>query len=315
MDIVALLEAKGIRVEFKGGDEISIICPNQSQHQDGTDSIASFNINTKKLKSHCLACGFKLGEVGLTKWLLGEDLDEQQMRILKLRSNMKRQHSNPEIFLIEPEIDVMFPAGEPWVEPYRGISAETYQKVGAIKCTRGRYQNRLVVEVRMNGKLVGLDARALGDEQPKYLRPKGLKATDWLFPFDLCLEIIRDRKADYCIIAEGIFHSLNAVDKSFPACCYFGSHNFSQSNVLQLLDLGVSEIIIFPDNDRAGQKATDEIAELLKDLFTVSVADVSNLQVDTEASLAKGKLVYQDLGDISAEEIQWSIDNRKRWNN
>lgn len=312
MDVVALLEAKGIEVVFRGGDEISIVCPNQVAHSDQRDSSPSFNINLKNEVGHCFSCGLSRNSIGLTQWLLGEDLSESDLRVLKLRSNIRKQRTD-QLTLVEPDIEVMFPVGEAWNESYRGISAETYRKVGAIRCERGRYTNRLVVEIVMKGNLVGLDARALGDEQPKYLRPKGCKAQEWLFPFDLAKQIIKEQVLDYCIIAEGLFHGLNAVDKGYPACCYFGANNFSQENVLQLLDLGVSEIVIFPDKDEAGVKAVNTIAPMLRGLFTISVANIDNLQLDVEASLKKGKPVYQDLGDLYKEEIEFSLEHRVRW--
>lgn len=298
MDVLALLEAKGFAVTPKGGDEYSITCPNQAQHAGGIDKNPSCNVNVKKMKLHCLVCGFKMGEVGLTKWLLGDDLDDTQIRTLKLRSSVKKIREDiGELTLVEPDIDVMFPVGEPWdIDGYRGISLETYRKVGAVKVDRGRYSNRICFPVVVDGKLLGVDARALGDEQPKYLRNKSCSCKqDWLFPFD----IVKGMQKTYIILAEGIFHALNGVDKGYPTCAIFGTNNWSETKLLKLLDLDVSEVIYFRDEDKAGRQAEQWICSTLSKWFDVHVIE--------EGYIPDGK----DLGDLSAAEIENALEHRR----
>lgn len=296
MNILELLEAKGIDYISKGGAEISIVCPTQHLHAGGQDSKPSFNINTEKESGNCFACGFRLNAVGMHKWVLGEDLDEFQMKGMELAAVFKRLET-PQVSLIEEDKEVFFPTGEPWTEDgYRNISIETYTKLGAVKVVRGRYSNRICFKIIVNGVLVGVDARALGDEQPKYLRNSGASTKrNWLYPHD----IVKEMKPKKVLLAEGIFHAVNALDKGFPALCYFGAHNFSQDKVMMLLALGVEEVIVTPDPDIPGWQAAERICAALVEWFKVTVADMTPYY-------ESGK----DLGDLTKEEINVAVANR-----
>lgn len=299
MDVLALLQAKGIEVTPKGNGEYSIICPNAGQHQDGSDSIPSFNINIDKLKAGCFACGYRMNEVGLTKWLMGEDLDEAQLRSLKLKSAMKRVRGDVQLMLVESSTgDVMFPFGDAWNEDYRNIKADTYKKLGAVKVSRGRYADRICFPIIVDGNLIGVDARTLlPDVQPKYLRNFGSSCKDqWLYPFDEAKKF----HSNYIILGEGIFHGINCLDKGFPGLAFFGSNNWSQAKVMKLLDLNVSEVIYFRDEDKAGRVAEQSICASLAQWFTVTVIG--------EDGIPEGK----DLGDLTKDEIDAALATRHR---
>lgn len=296
MNILELLEAKGIDYISKGGEEYAIVCPTQHLHAGGQDSKPSCNINIVKEVCQCLSCGFKLNQVGMHKWLLGEDLDEFQMKGMELAAVFKKLET-PQVSLIEEDKEVFFPVGEPWTEDgYRNISIETYTRLGAVKVTRGRYSNRICFKIIVNGVLVGVDARALGDEQPKYLRnSKATVRRNWAYPYD----IVKEMKPKKVLLAEGIFHAVNALDKGFPALCYFGAHNFSQDKVMMLLALGVDEVIVCPDPDIPGWQAAERICAALGEWFKVTVADMTPYY-------ESGK----DLGDLTKEEINTAVANR-----
>ena len=82
----------------------------------------------------------------------------------------------------------------------------------------------------------------------------------------------------------------------------------------------------FPDKDKAGNLVVEGnpssknpilktgLGNFLKPWFNVSVACVDKLKVDAKASLKKQKIVYQDLGDLSKDEIEFSINNRIEYN-
>ena len=290
MDIISLLEAKGIPWQDKGSNEIAIPCPNAAVgHSDGIDNtMSNCFINTEKMVLNCFACSFKLGEVGLTRWLLGEDLDEFQIKAIGIKSKLKQLANIKEDLF---DVDQVFfePPGVPFNRDYRGISAETYRKLGAIECTRGRYENRICFPITQEGKCLGYDCRALVDMKPKYLRPKGCDAQKWLYPFDLA----RESKIKRAILAEGIFHSINFYHQTgIPeTLAYFGRHNYTTYKTQLLLGLGVEEVIVFPDNDKAGWDVAIEIAKEVQDWIPVRVVNVEKLE--------DGK----DLGDLTRDEI------------
>lgn len=290
MDILSLLDTNNIGYQHKGQDEVVISCPNAVHgHSGGVDStMSNCFINTEKQTLFCFACGFKLGPVGLSKWLLGEDLDEMQVKAIGIKSKLKQmQQTEEEIF----SLDKIFfePPGIPFYRDYRGISKETYKKLGAIECTKGWYEGRICFPIMQEGKCLGYDCRTLVSAKEKYLRPKGCDAKEWLYPLDLA----REYKIKRAILCEGIFHSINYFDKiELPeALSFFGSKNFSVTNVQQLLGLGVEEVIVFPDNDTPGWDAAIKIAKQCKEWFPVRVVNVEKLE--------EGK----DLGDLTRDEI------------
>lgn len=310
--ILELLEAKGIDYVITS-EGVAITCPNQNQHQGGIDSDPSFRINTEKEASYCFSCGFKLNQAGLHRWLRGEDIDDLQLLGMEVMGCIKRiQESQPSVDISVDDETILFPRGEPISWDYRGISKEFYKELGGVVPTRGRYQDRLCFPVTVNGRLLGVDGRALKDDmKPKYLRNKGCSCSeDWLSFFDYTKELIRERRISYVILAEGIFHSINGLYHGFPTVCFFGANNMSITKVMLLLDLGVDEVIYFPDLDEAGWKAQIEITQMLLPWFKVTWPDTSQIPIDEEASEKKGKVVYKDLGDLSKDEIQWALDNR-----
>lgn len=296
MDILGLLDAKGISYLHKGGDEYGIVCPRQTLHAGGKDSRPSFDINILKEVGNCPACGFKIGVAGLRRWLMGDDLDDIGLLGLEISGILKRIAEAPTT-VPQPETDFFFPSGSPWDEDgYRGISLATYRELGATRVSRGRYQNRICLPVWVSGKLVGVDARALGDEQPKYIRNKNSSCKhNWLFPYDR----VKNMKPSMVLLGEGLFHAINGYDKGFPTLCFFGANNWSHNKVMLLLDTGATEVCYFPDPDKAGFQAAQRVCASLLPWFKVSVANVA-------ACYGSGK----DLGDLSQEEIAAAVQHR-----
>ncbi|BCS54094.1 hypothetical protein [Geobacter sp. SVR] len=300
MNILALLDEKGIRYVQKTGDEIAIICPNQATHSDGVDSNASFNINLSKEVGHCFACGFSLSQVGMTTWLLGGKIDDVQMQSISLRSRLKRiKEQDATIYTKDGVGCFVMPPGEIYPEEYRGISPATFKMLEAIKCTAGRYENRICFSITQHGAFIGVDGRALGDDKPKYLRPSKCNAKEWLYPFDLA----KARKVRRAILCEGIFHAVNYLDKMGEpeALCYFGSNNWSEHKTLLLLEMGLDHVVFWPDNDAAGIKAMDEICPTLRQWMDVYFIP--------PAILPEGP----DLADFSKDEIEGFLNRKKRW--
>lgn len=295
MDILAILDSKGISYSHKTQGEVAIHCPNQAAHSGAVDINASFDINLEKGVASCFACGFKLGPEAFIKWLVGGELDEMQVTCMGLRARLKRVPP-PTLFLNEAEEFTMMPPSKPWTEDYRGIPAEFYQKIGARKCEVGRYADRMVLPIYINGRLKGFDSRALTSEmKPKYLRSKGFNSKEeGLYPYDLVL----DMRPRIVILCEGIFDALNACSKGFPALCLFGLV-MSLPKFALLVSIGVQEVVLMLDNDEAGNSAEAKLYEMMSPWIKVSFADKS-LLVDG-----------RDLGDLALEEIEYCVDNRR----
>lgn len=313
LGILELLDLRGLHYKIKG-DEAMITCPNSAAHAGGRDSVESFGINLSGRGGHCFACGYSMRPDTVLRWLAGEDLDELTLEVMAARAKLGQLVQQQDAPLYKEVHEVFFPPGVVWDEDgYRGISLETYRALGAVRVTRGRYTDRIAFPIIVDGKLIGVDARALGDQQPKYLRNKFSTAqVNWLYPYDQVRQMVQDG-VNYVLLGEGLFHGVNAYDKGFPGLSYFGAHNFSMNKVRMLLALGVDEVIYFPDKDVAGQKAMHQICPMIEPWLHVTVADVASLQQDDEATAKKGKPVFPDLGDLSAQSIEKSIETRKRY--
>jgi hypothetical protein len=295
LSVVDLLDVRGLDFTPIGTDEVAVVCPNAVNHQGGTDSRPSFNINTVKHVGHCFACGYSLRQEWLIRWLSGGDVDETELVAMGLRARLKALAADAGPVGGE-KVQVFSPPGEPWDEDgYRGISIETYRKLGAMRVSRGRYENRIAFPIYLNGELIGIDARALGDQQPKYLRNKGSSCKEnWLYPADL----VRERRPNQVLLGEGIFDAINAIDKGYAGLSYFGVANWSMTKLRMLLSTGCDEVIYVRDNDLAGKKAEQQICATLVGWVKVSSAKVDDLPPGT------------DLGNMSAAQIAGAIRER-----
>lgn len=295
MDILALVEAKGVDWARKSSDEISIVCPNSSTHQGGADSRPSFNINLDGKGAHCFACGFKLSPTALLKWLMGEDLDDMTMQIMTIQAKIKRLKQGSESDYAQ-SIELFMPPGTPWEEDgFRGISLDTYTELGALHVTRGRYTDRIVFPITVNGEFKGVDARDLVGNHPKYLRNKNSSCRhDWLYPYDL----VKANNPKHLIIGEGLFHAVNGIDKGFDVLCIFGANNWSLNKLRMIIALGAEEVTYFKDPDKAGTQVEQWVCSHLSDWVPVTTADVSGLGPK------------EDLGDLTKDQIQAALDNR-----
>lgn len=295
--ILELLDARGLAVEEVGSNEYAIVCPNATAHQGGVDSKPSFSINIEKQVGNCLACGFAMKSTRLLEWLYGGSLDEDQLAALVLRAKLKGISDGSTDSLYEEERVVFMPPGTPWAEDgYRGISLQTYEKLGAIKVSRGRYENRIAFPVTVEGKLIGIDARALlPDMQPKYLRNYGSTCNkNWLYPYDL----VKTSKPELVTLGEGIFHAINALDKGYAGLCFFGCNNWSMTKLRMILATGAKEVCFVRDNDAAGIKAEQIICAALDEYIEVKTADVADLPAGV------------DQGDMSQEQMDQAVAGR-----
>jgi DNA primase len=293
VNILDLLDSKGIAVKTHSSTEISIQCPNAANHEGGIDENPSFNINIETLQANCFSCSFKLGEVGLTKWLMGEDLDEGQLQCLQLKGRLKRIESESRFELpFSTDEHIVVPPLIPFEEDYRGIRGETFKWLDVKKCEVGRYSNRLVAQIWMSGKLRGLDARSLGDEKPKYLRNAGAKAKEWLSFYDLITEM----RPKVVLLVEGLFNSIAGLDRGEATTAYFGVNNWSNYKLLKILEIGsVSEICVFPDFDKAGLEAASRIATDLLPWIKVTHPDISLMKPGDDLEVLSRKIFEETI--------------------
>ena len=132
--------------------------------------------------------------------------------------------------------------------------------------TSGKYSGRLIIPfINRNGKLFYFQARALGDEQPKYLNCKNLKSSQILYPFDY-----GSQKPLY--ITEGVFDCLSLQAVGLNATTTLSCFT-SREQMLQLSQYTGPLVCAF-DSDGpgiAGRKKFMDLAHWIRrdDLYTV----------------------------------------------
>ena len=118
----------------------------------------------------------------------------------------------------------------------------------------GPYKGRLIIPfINRKGRLFYFQARALGDEMPKYLNCKDLKSSQVLYPYEYS-------SYEPLYVTEGVFDclSLQAVglNSTTTLSCYT-----SREQMLQLSQYQGPLVCAF-DSDEAGQKGRDKFLQL-----------------------------------------------------
>lgn len=145
----------------------------------------------------------------------------------------------------------------------RKIRLRTAAAFGLGYCTQGRYANRLILPVTMDGQLVTFQARAMAPGMiPKYLAPAIDKAGS-LFGYD------QAAMADEVVLVEGPTDVLGVVQAGFNAIGLTGKV-ISPAQLNAIAKAGYSRVIVMLDPDAAGfdGKATRVLLDRMDTLIT-----------------------------------------------
>ena len=131
----------------------------------------------------------------------------------------------------------------------------------------GPYKGRLIIPfINRKGKLFYFQARALGDEMPKYLNCKNLKSSQVLYPYDYS-------SYEPLYVTEGVFDCLSlqsvGLNSTTTLSCYT-----SREQMLQLSQYQGPLVCAF-DSDDAGRKGREKFRQLTNwicrdDIYTVN---------------------------------------------
>ena len=126
-------------------------------------------------------------------------------------------------------------------------------------CTEGRFNGRLIIPFKKDGKIYYFQARALDGEEPKYLNPASegaVKSSDVVYPFN--------EEEDYVVVCEGPLDAISLQLQGVNATCTIGSScSRMQGEILKGFN---GRIILGYDNDEAGQKGITRFEWLRKEL-------------------------------------------------
>ena len=154
----------------------------------------------------------------------------------------------------------------------RGINVNDY----AFMITpedKGRNKNRIVIPYTNKGKIVGYTSRYLDNKIPKYINEQ---QKGYLFGLDL-----QKDNWEYAIVTEGV---LDAISISGLAVM----HNRISDKQSQQLKQLYREVIVVPDQDKAGLKLIDDA---LQNGFNVSIPNWGSGVKDVNDAVIKyGKI-------------------------
>ena len=139
------------------------------------------------------------------------------------------------------------------------FNEETFESEPFYLCSEGRFAGRLIIPFAKDGSVYYFQARALGDQSPKYLNPASegaVRSSDVLYPFD--------ESQDYVVVCEGPLDAVSLLRQRINATCTIGS-SCSKAQAEILRDFG-GKIILGYDNDAAGQKGIRSFERLRKEM-------------------------------------------------
>ena len=242
------------------GDKISHACISPDHIESNPSAFTMLNDSPF---CHCSSCGFTLNTESIYK-LLNVGFDPDSLFISKINSMLKSlDKSNAKDN--EKSAPIYLPIHEGNFEKeYRGISVETFKKVGAYYTIAGTYyEKRIIFPIHnIDNELVGFEAVSTNKKiVPKILRPRGNNTIE-LFGFENFID------SDTVFITEGIFSAL-----SFMECGYNGIFNFGvglvKPKIKKLMLKGVRNIVLCGDNDEVGKNFNKECYQVLKRNFNV----------------------------------------------
>lgn len=287
-----LFDNYNIQIQNEGMNEVNIFCPfHKNLHSP------AFYINMKTGLWQCFnpSCGEKGNFRKLYKKITGKSfgrdlkldhvtLSNELERSLKYQVEEKKYLDISDIEIDYNDEDAVSNL-QTFVERGLELSTLRYFEVGFSD-----KKNRIVIPVRdAQYNAVGFIGRAILDEQePRYLYNQGFKRADVLF------NIQNAKQHDACIVVEGSVDAMFVHQSGFPNVVATLGSKISEYQ-FKLLRKYFDQIIIFSDNDEAGEQMRDDILDACvgKELYTVTLPEHK-----------------KDPGEMTKTEIIKTIENK-----
>lgn len=215
------------------------------------DSNPSMRFNMESGLWVCFACGAR-GNVHTLARHLGLNGVDTSVRLRDVYDALRRlerpsggPRSLPESFLTQYEIPTSY-----WEEDRQlSLSVIEHFQLGCDPM-----EEFVTIPMRdINGNLLGVIKRYLDpDAQPRYKYPKGMQKSHHLFG---AWRVSKIKNAKTVVLTEGSIDAMKVWMAQYPGMAILGSEvSPHQIKVLQALD--VRRVILFFDNDKAGQRCT-----------------------------------------------------------
>jgi DNA primase len=249
---------KNFDIANTSGDEFTVRCVFHD------DSSPSMQFNTRSGLYICWSCGAKgniehlqkhLGVIGYDN---SPDLDD-------LRRKIKEIHDQEtSLVSVLPEHTLKryrFPT-DYWTVK-RGFSDDV---IRLFQLGYDPMENHAIIPVRdYRSQLISVIRRDLDPRAMiRYRNGKKFPRKSTLFGAWLAAKHPTDR----VVVCEGPLDAISVWSAGIPAVAQFGS-SMSNEQKMILMQLGVTKVVLFYDNDRSGRGATQQAYELLRGEFLV----------------------------------------------
>lgn len=284
--LITYLEANEIKFSDK---ETKLLCQCLSPTHEDNNMSAFIKLDESNEYFHCSSCKLSMNSVQLHNLIsLGFDPNmswkAQIDRILK-QAEPKLEKESAQIFL--PIKEAMFD------KYYRGISAETFEKINAYYTFKEAYYGKRIIIPIYNYKneLRSFEAISTNAKiQPKVLRGKNVDTSE-LFGFENLLG-----ESDTLFLCEGTFSALSFWELGYQGLVNFGVASI-KDKIKTLHIKGIKNIILAGDFDEAGKQFNKECYHLLKHNFNTTFFQFPyNFQNkgDTNDLLKKDREILQE---------------------
>lgn len=287
-DITAYVESKGLQVIRDDGAELACYCPFHSNMDT-----PAFYINKKTGLWICFnpSCG-KTGSLrDLMEFFGDHGKIVRDYSLNEIEENLLYKHSDEDEgwdqVLESISVDYENDSSKLNYLINRGFSIDTLEYFGIAFSETKR---RIVIPARdEKHKVVGFIGRAISDDvQPKYLYSKGFPRKNILFNLN------NAKRFDSCIIVEGSLDAMKVHQSGFPNVVSSLGATITKEHI-SMLASNFDTIIVFSDNDGAGNAMRSEIIANLNDK-NLKIVDF------TDSS-------FKDPGDMTSEQIAYYISN------
>ena len=250
-------------------------CCQHRGHKPDTRKRAGIRFDGNSIVYNCFNCKFSTGwQPGspfgekmktLSRWLgAGEDdIKELVFEALKTEAeDYKPEQQQPKLEFTDKELPEGSMSLLDWVnsEFWKDVSQEVEPVISYVVgrgydpfngnfywSSAAGYESRVIIPFRWNGRIVGNTARKVTDGKPKYLSDQH---PHFVFNFDQQAE-----NQKYILVAEGPFDALAIGGVALLT----NEIADQQSRIINSLG---AEVIVIPDQDRAGLVLFDRAAEL-----------------------------------------------------
>jgi DNA primase len=281
-----------IHIHAEGVNEVNIYCP---FHKNMNSPAFYINMKTGLWQCFNPTCGekgnFRKLYQKITGKPFGKDLKLDHVSLSNELERSLKYGEEAKKYLDISDIEIDYDSHKelntllPFIE--RGLLVDTlrYFEIGFSD-----KKNRIVIPVRdVHFNVVGFIGRAIDDSQePRYLYNQGFKRADVLF------NIQNAKRYDSCIVVEGSVDAMFIHQAGYPnVVATLGSK--VSANQFSMLRKYFDEIIVFSDNDDAGEQMKCDILDACigKELYTVVYPEHK-----------------KDPGEMTESEIKNSIQNK-----